>query len=243
MLFFYYLLLDGLSFRVPKTLIYWEVRRVKITLTRRGLINQNSAAVGIGTLIIFIAMIMVAGIAASVMIQTMNSLEQQALLTGQKTIKDISSGLRVTHVTGYNNGSRIDKLAIYIRTTAGSDDVDLTYAFIKLSDTNKEVILNYTTSVFSGNVSNGLFDTLNSSLLSSTTYGIMVINDVDSSCASTSPTINDEDIVVLLVNTTKCFSGISTRTEVFGNVIPEQGISGVISFTTPSVYIDTIIEL
>ena len=71
----------------------------------------------------------------------------------------------------------------------------------------------------------------------------MVISDVDDSCTSTSPTINDDDQVVLLINTTKCFSGISTRTRVFGNVIPEYGISGVISFTTPSVYIDTIVEL
>ena len=50
-------------------------------------------------------MILVAGIAASVFIQTMNSLEQQALLTGQETLKDVSSGLRVTHVSGYNNVS------------------------------------------------------------------------------------------------------------------------------------------
>ena len=54
--------------------------------------------------------------------------------------------------------------------------------------------------------------------------------------------INNDDLVVLLVNTTKCFSGISTRTEVFGNVVPEQGMNGVIAFTTPSSYVDTIID-
>jgi len=188
-------------------------------------------------------MILVAGIAASVFIQTMNSLEQQALLTGQETLKDVSSGLRVTHVSGYNNGSTIIQFAIFLTTTAGSDGIDLTYAFISLSDSNKKVILNYTTSSFSSSVSNGLFGTLDSSALTATTYGIMVIRDIDGTCTSASPTINSDDSVVLLVNTTKCFSGISTRTEVFGNVVPEQGISGFISFTTPSAYIDTIIEL
>lgn len=84
---------------------------------------------------------------------------------------------------------------------------------------------------------------MNASNLSSTTYGIIVIRDVDSSCTSITPSINGDDLVVLLVNTTKCFTGISTRTEVSGRVIPEFGMRGVIGFTTPSAYIDTIIEL
>jgi flagellin FlaB len=235
--------MDGLSFWVPKTLIYWEVRRVKITLTRGVLVTDSNAAIGIGSLIIFIAMILVAGIAASVIIQTMNSLQQQALVTGEETLRDVSSGVKVTHVSGYYNGSTISQLAIFLSTTAGSDGIDLTYAYISLSDTAKELILTYDSNTYSSSVSNGLFGTLNSSNLTATTYGIMEIRDIDNSCASNSPTINSDDLIVLLVNTTKCFSGLGTRTEVFGNVIPERGISGTISFTTPSAYIDTIIEL
>ena len=71
----------------------------------------------------------------------------------------------------------------------------------------------------------------------------MVIRDVDSSCTSTNPIINDDDLFVLMVNTSKCFTSLGTRTEVYGRVIPEYGMEGVISFTTPSAYIDTIIEL
>jgi len=207
------------------------------------LLFEKNAAVGIGSLIIFIAMILVAGIAASVIIQTMNSLEQQALQTGQETLRDVSGGLRVTHVSGYKSGSTIDQLAIFLRTTAGSYDMDLSEAFISLSDSTVKLILNYTSSSFSDNVSSGLFGTLDSSILTASTYGIMKIRDIDSSCTSVNPVINDDDLVVLLVNTTKCFSGISTRTKVFGSVIPEQGLSGVLSFTTPSAYVDTIIEL
>ena len=219
------------------------VSRVKISLTQRGLKFDNNAAIGIGTLIIFIAMIMVAGMAASVIIQTMNSLEQQALSTGTETMRDVSSGVKVTQVTGYYDGSKITQLAIFVETTAGSTDMDLTYAYISLSDTSKQVILNYTNAVYSSTVSSGLFGTLNSSNLSATTYGIMKIRDVDASCTATNPTINSDDLVVLLLNATKCFSGIDTRTDMSGNVVPEQGISGVISFTTPSAFIDTIIEL
>ena len=231
----------GSLFWVPKTLIYWEVRSVKITQVRG--VEADNAAIGIGSLIVFIAMILVAGITASVIIQTMNSLQQQAMQTGQEVMKDISSGLRVTFISGYNDDSLIDQLAIIIKTTAGSDDIDLTYAYISLSNTSKQVILNYSNSIFSDNVSNGLFDTLNSSLLTSTTYGIMIIRDIDNSCTIDNPTINSDDIVVLIVNTTQCFSGIAPRTEISGDIVPENGISGVISFTTPSVYIDKIIEL
>ena len=207
------------------------------------LFKKDIAAIGIGTLIIFIAMILVAGMAASILIETMNSLEQTALKSGQDVVKDISSGLKVTHISGFNNGTVIDQIAIFIELIAGSDIIDLTETYISLSDTSKEVILNYSTSVFSTSVSNGLFGTVNSSWLTATQYGIMVVRDIDSSITSTGPTINDEDLVVILVNTSQCFSGLSTRTEVSGNVVPEQGISGIISFTTPSTYIDTIIDL
>jgi flagellin FlaB len=146
-------------------------------------------------------------------------------------------------VSGYSDGTDITQLAIFLTTTSGSEDIDLTYAYISLSETTNQVILSYGSGTFSSGVSNGLFGTLNASNLTATAYGIMVIRDADSSCSSTAPTINNDDLVVLLVNTSKCFSGIDTRTEVFGNVIPEQGISGTIGFTTPSAYIDTIIDL
>ena len=151
--------------------------------------------------------------------------------------------MRVTQVSGYSNGSSITQLAIFVKPTAGSDDIDLSYAYLSLSDTSKQVILNYTSKCFSSTVSNGLFGTLNSSNLSATTFGVMVVRDADGSCTSSNPSINNDDLVVLLVNTTKCFSGITTRTTVSGSVIPEHGISGGIRFSTPGAYVDTIIEL
>ena len=207
------------------------------------LILDKSAAIGIGSLIIFIAMILVAGMAASIMIQTMNSLEQQAMQTGQETLKDVSTGLRVTQVSGHQTNSLIDQLAIFVKTTAGSFDIDLNEAVISISDSASQSILDYDSNVFSNNVSNGLFGTLSSDSLTATTYGLMVVRDFDSSCSDTGPIINDDDLVVLLVNSTAVFSGIGPRKEVFGDVIPEQGMSGVIGFTTPSAFINTIIEL
>ena len=51
-------------------------------------------------MIIFIAMILVAGIAASIMLQTMDDLQSQALKTGKESINDVSSGVEITHISG-----------------------------------------------------------------------------------------------------------------------------------------------
>jgi flagellin FlaB len=202
-----------------------------------------NADIGIGALIIFIAMIMVAGVTASVMIQTMNSLQQQAIKTSEDTIKDISSGLQVTFVSGNVQNSTISQIAIFVSTTSASDDVDLTYAILTLSDSTKKVILNYSSDCFSQTISNGLFNTLNTSNLTSSQFGVLVIRDIDGSCNASKPVIGDEDLVVLIVNTTTCFSGIATRTDVTGEIYPEHGIHGVIGFTTPSTYVHSIVDL
>jgi len=185
-------------------------------------------------------MILVAGITANVLIQTMNSLSEQALKTGEETIRDISGGLKVTQIHGYVDSSLITQLAIFISPLSGSDQLDLNSTFITLSDTSDTVILNYTTSCFSASVSSGLFGTLDDTKLTASRYGLMVIRDVDSSITSDDPSLNDQDLVVLLVNTTACFSGIGTREEVSGEVMPEYGSRGVFSFVTPPAYINTI---
>ena len=205
--------------------------------------SDDNASIGIGSLIIFISLILVAGITASVIMQTMNSLQQRALTTGQESIRDIADGVKVTHVAGYSNGSKITQLALFISPIAGSNGIDLTYTSVTISDTATEVILSYNSSCFSGNASGGLFGTVNSSNLTTTTYGVIVIRDIDNSCSSSTPLINNDDLVVILVNTTKCFNGISTRTKISGKVIPEHGVNGVIAFTTPSAYVDNIIDL
>ena len=114
--------------------------------------NLN-ADIGIGALIIFIAMILVAGITASVMIQTMSSLQERAVQTSQDTLKDISSGVKVSHISGYVQNASITQLAIFVSTIAASDSIDLTYGMLTLSDSTTKVILNYSSTCFSQSVS------------------------------------------------------------------------------------------
>ncbi|MFH1101677.1 MAG: flagellin [Methanobacteriota archaeon] len=199
--------------------------------------------IGVGSMIIFIAALLVAGVTANVLIQTMNSLQQQALQTGQETQRQVSSGVQVTHVSGYVVNSEITQLAIFISPSAASEDINLTTTYVSLSNSSKMVILNYTSTCYSSTVSNGLFDTINASNLTASSFGLIVIRDADSSCRADSPTINERDLVVIIVNTTDCFSGIEPRKVISGNVHPEYGMSGVISFVTPAAYVDTIVDL
>jgi archaeal flagellin FlaB len=188
-------------------------------------------------------MIITAGVTASVIFQTMDSIQQQALKTSQDTIRDISTGIRITHISGYTQNSLLSQIAFFIEPIAGSDPIDLNETTMQVSDAQTVAILSFDYSCYSSTISNGLFGTVNTSNLSNIEFGILIVRDSDASCSSSNPIINNNDLVVLLVNTTNCFSGISTSVSVSGKIMPEVGISGVFSLTTPSSYYDTIVDL
>lgn len=172
----------------------------------------------------------------------MSNIQRKAMDTGKETLVSIAEGIEVFQVVGYVVESKIDQLAIIIRPLAGAGAIDLSKSYVTLSDSKKMIILKYNSSCFSDEGSN-LFTAINSSSLSPNDFGIVVIRDIDNTCTSFSPVINDDDLVALLVNTTKCFSGIPARTRVSGSVVPERGVRGVIDFIAPSVFISKVVDL
>ena len=217
--------------------------------------KKEVGSTGIGAMIVFIAVVLVAGIAASVLIQTAMKLETQAMTTGAQTIGEVATGVAVSEIEGYNRSSTgtIGWIAIGIRCRAGSQDVDLSNTVIEISNSVTKNFLTYDSTFhtpkasIAGNIFTRLFypEDSNSSNTtnSSVTFGIIVLEDADNSCQQTTPVINKGDHIMLTVNTSACFGGLSTRKDVFGMVIPELGSPGMISFTTPSAYNAKVLEL
>ena len=120
----------------------WNSRRRGNNLYR--FVKRNDVgSIGIGAMIVFIAMVLVAGIAASVLIQTSTRLEMAALRTGQETIAEVASGLNVDAVEGCNVSGSITKVAIEVAPRAGSPDIDLSQTIIELSDSSTKYVLSY----------------------------------------------------------------------------------------------------
>jgi flagellin FlaB len=214
----------------------------------RKIFDKDVGAIGIGAMIVFIAMVLVAGIAASVLIQTSTTLETQSLATGRETTDEVAGGIAVFDIEGYVN-TDIDGLAITVRSRAGSPEIDLNETIIILSEGTTKVVLQY--DYTDTNHFNSSVDTTDGEVfgfeytdLTSEEFGIMVLEDADSSCSRFTPVINTGDKVMLFVDAGTAFgSEIAERTDVFGFIYPEHGSPGVISFRTPSSYSDTIYDL
>ncbi len=213
--------------------------------------KKDVGSIGIGAMIVFIAMVLVAGIAASVLIQTSTKLESQAMRTGQETTEEVSTGIAVFDIKGYvpDNGN-IDNMTITVRPRAGSADIDLAVVFLELSNTDYKVIMTYDTAGSNNwnDSGTGVDDVFGVACfpVAANRFGILVLEDADGSCTETNPVINRGDKVLLCVDTTQSFnatSGINERTDIWGMVCPEQGSPGVISFTTPASYSDNIYDL
>ena len=210
--------------------------------------NKEAGDIGIGAMIVFIAMVLVAGIAAAVLIQTANRLEIQAMQTGEQTKAEVATGVHVLGIVGHVNSGVIDYIGITITPRAGSGDVDLEQAFVEIANENRKHVLKYYSTEFhakseiNGDIfQSGFFDGLDGQK-----FGVLVLEDADGSCQQDTPVINRGDKVMLLVycGSGRVFnSGVSERTDIWGLAQPEEGSGAVFSFRTPQAYTDTVINL
>lgn len=212
---------------------------------KRNLVRSKLGAVGVGTMVVFIAMVLVAGIAANILIQTSSNLQVQATRSGTESVEKVANGVRVERVIGYNESNSISLLAIGIRALCGSSDIDLSEAILELSDGTTKKVLTYGGQVTSAEDVNGNLFNKNfyPNASTSTKFYIIVLQDEDSSCKSDTPIINYGDHVMLAVNATACFNGIEPRTKVAGKVMIPKGAPGIIGFTTPASYTTTTMYL
>ena len=215
----------------------------------RILMKKDVGSIGIGAMIVFIAMVLVAGIAASVLIQTSTTLESQAMATGSETTDEVAGGIAVFDVEGHVT-TDIDALAITIRARAGSPNIDLNETILLLTDGTDKILLQY--DYTNANHFNSTVDASDGSVfgfsysdLTTEQFGILVLEDADSSLTRFNPVLDRGDKVMIIVNAVACFggAGIVERADVYGWIYPEHGSPGVIAFQTPASYSVSVYDL
>jgi flagellin FlaB len=182
--------------------------------------KNDRAEVGVGTLIVFIAMVLVAAVAAAVLINTTGTLQQRAQQTGKEATQEVSSNLKVTNVYGIVDTGKIDELKINIQLAAGASPMDLQELIVRYSDgTNTPV--NY---VWAAAESVTEFE---ATWIRGTQGEVMQPGDL-------------VEIHFLIT----ALEELPVRTSVSLNLIPEAGGSVPADFRTPATYgSDTIVTL
>ena len=112
--------------------------------------NEDRGQVGIGTLIVFIAMVLVAAIAAGVLINTAGFLQSQAEATGQESTDLVSERIDVTSSVGIvesspgdGNPENLTAIRVGVSGAAGADQIDLNKTTIQAVGPNGQATLTF----------------------------------------------------------------------------------------------------
>ncbi|WP_340819350.1 archaellin/type IV pilin N-terminal domain-containing protein [Methanolobus sp. WCC4] len=185
---------------------------------------DTRAQVGIGTLIIFIAMVLVAAVAASVLIQTSGVLQQKAQSTGKQATQEVSSNLVIKSIEGIRGTTCIDSsmannislLRIKVGLNAASAPVDMNQVIISISDgtsTNNLLYANndktYGSDMKNFSTTNTAAENLEELLGNNQTnpgnnakyyYTVEKIRDEDGSFSQANPVMNSGDLATVYIS-------------------------------------------
>ncbi|MEM3399373.1 MAG: archaellin/type IV pilin N-terminal domain-containing protein [Candidatus Micrarchaeia archaeon] len=194
--------------------------------------QYKKGAVGIGTLIIFIAMVLVAAIAAAVLINVSGILQQRAMSTGKEAIAQVSSNIIVTSISGKTNTNKtnIDNLTITISAAAGAGRIDIGKMILKISNGD-----NQTEQKYNGTINNP----------DGAHFTATALRDPTGLFTKELPVIDSSSLIQLHVvpsnDTTPVY--LPPRTPLHIELIPEHGASVTIDLVTPSTYPTTLQQL
>lgn len=88
--------------------------------------DVEAGSIGIGAMIVFIALILVAAVASTIIIKTAEELQQNAESTSDDTRKEISGKINVLQVmVNGSDGTDIDSLIVTAKVASGSMDVQV----------------------------------------------------------------------------------------------------------------------
>jgi archaeal flagellin FlaB len=236
---------QGLGALRISTIIAIKPAKHKQQQHKRSIKADSQAVVGIETLIVFIAMVLVAAVTSTVLIQTMDTLQQRSRYISDQTIKEVSSGLQISEVTGYTDASisQIEYLALQVRTTPGSKDIDLSLATLSVLYANDVYVLELNESyTYAKPEGEGIFGNLTITAsptidgLDQSTFGLCALHDPDGSLTGGTTGINTGDVVLIIIDVTDLCGGLGPRESLSGSLQPESGMKASFDIVTPAVF-------
>ena len=230
---------------------------------------DSNAETGIGTLIVFIAMVLVAAVAAAVLVTTAGNLQTRATATGTQTTNQVSTGMVISSIWGnvsYNTSTGIEsgeisEIAIIVQPNSGSGDINLANTTIQLTYGGSTALLTYDNAAYNNIANTSSTSTSGTSNLFNGTYfkalnhqgkeqfGVLVLKDVTQSFVKNYPVLTQGDEVALLVNISAVFSlgtghdGVPPGQLVVGSIVPQTGATALIQFTTPLAFTSKVLQL
>ncbi len=192
--------------------------------------RDEDAQVGIGTMIVFIATVLVAAIAAGVLISTSGELQERSARTGQEATEQVSSNLALESILGRRQSTAdtdLSTLEIYVVLAPGATDIDLSELRVQITTGDTLKILAY-----------------DAGTPSADTFSATELRDVDGSFTTNLPVMSAGDLVFLGIDLDGVSISLSPRETVKVTLIPEVGHSVEAGFTTPGSFAtDLVIPL
>jgi flagellin FlaB len=191
--------------------------------------KDKRAEMGVGTMIIFIAMVLVAAVAASVLISTANKVREQAQNTGDQAINNVASGFVVQDVTGTVDTAlaSMTDLTIQLRLQAGSPNMNMDLVSIQFVSGSTNDMLTFVagSAAAAGGATAGSTYAANSTATVAWGDSNHVVQQGDM-------------ITVTITGLDLSYSAAATV-----KIVPAYGSSTLVSFVTPSYYSTTYVNL
>jgi flagellin FlaB len=189
---------------------------------------------GIGTMIIFIAMVIVAAVAATLLISTASLVQQQAQETGRLAIADVSTGFKVINIQGdrldFTSGSTlndtISMIEVKLELESGSPAINMSQVVIEITDGTSDADLNFS-------------DTD----ASATMFNVTNLRDPDNTFNQTHPIVSSGGLIKVRIDAAAIGLNLKTQAHIQMKIIPKHGVPTYETFDTPSVYANRYVPL
>jgi flagellin FlaB len=195
--------------------------------------RNDKGEVGIGTMIVFIAAVIVAAIAAAVLVNTAGNLQRKAQETGEDTTQEVSGNIFVRDVVGHVDTiagqDRVDEVNMTISLAPGAEPIDLETMHLRWRDNGTLQELSFNGHAAGAN---------NETLCESFSDGFCVLNVVVQGDATGDNVLEPGDRVHLHVGLDGAdgTEPLETRMDVTLRMMPEQGAPTQTGFNTPASY-------